>query len=75
MSREHLAVVLERLRKDAKRAAPEIEPDPDPLLRLEAECDYLDTGIKQVVLELRGICSACCFEDVPENGPNGWSTN
>jgi len=63
MSREHLATVLERLRKDAQHAAPELEPNPDPLLQLETQCNYVDGGIEQVVQELRGTCSACFLEN------------
>jgi len=73
MSPEHLAQVLRQLRDDARRVAPEFEPNLDPLLRLQAEGDYLDVGIEQVVSELDGVCSAYFFDEYAENEPKRWS--
>ena len=68
MSREHLALQLEQLRKEALVAARDIEPDPDPFLRVQSEDYYVDAGIEQIVSELRGVC-IMCFESEPAGAP------
>jgi hypothetical protein len=55
---------LESLRSDASRTAAEMEPDGDPLLRAQAEADYIDAGLEQLAAELRGICTVCVLGEL-----------
>lgn len=58
-SRAELAEILERVRDDARAAVSEHEPTDDRAQGLEAEADYVDVAIDQVVSELKGVCSEC----------------
>jgi hypothetical protein len=58
-SREELTQLLQQIRRDAQAAVTEHEPTDDPLERLQAEIDYMEVAISQVVSELKGVCSEC----------------